>query len=777
MGDSKKNTKYGGSLLKGFISRQKEDLGREEKFHWPEWLSIFFVLLLTFLILLLVFTPDILLNGYKWKAGDISQRPLIAPFSFSVENKEETERLRRAAEQNSPLVFSWDDQSDDRILGQSLTVLSTAHQIALMPNLKRQEKVDLILENVGFPLSRSGAETLLRFHGYRQLKETVVMVMAAMDTTPVVSDEAMELAANGENLQVYDDENNQLLTFKQFAEDHGNVISQSQFQGIIKKIVTKNLPHPEDVPVQKLILDIYGQLLQPNLILDNNKTSEVRSRYRHQVKPVMEYINKGYLIAPAMKPINEYQIRVLDELFQNRLKYGFSILLGRSVLILLFGYFTALYLRRYYPKFTSEFNSMAPLCMLVVITISMTRLVLWLGGSAYLIPIAAFAMLAGILFEMRFALLMSTELSVFMGVMMGLDVKYVLIFLASGTVASFAVAHILRRTDLLKAGLLVSMINAIGILAIFFFDHPLYSTFHGKWTGLWIDLLSGICNGLLCYGATLFFIPLFEWLFNLTTDVKLLEFTDPRAPALARLEEIAPGTYQHSLNVGQLAEAAALDIGANALLCRIGGYYQDIGKILKPEYFVENQQEEDERKIHDKLTPNMSCLIIKNHVKYGVELAKEYKLPPPVIDIITQHHGTSLITFFYHKAQEIRENDSDETELNEDDFRYPGPKPQTTESAIVMLADSVEAAVASIRHHTAGAIQSMVHKVINDKFTDEQLNECDITMKDLELIKESLVRTLISKYHRRIAYPGQPNGITRGDSKKWAQNKNSISAT
>ncbi len=777
MTESKKNSKSGGSLLRGFISRQKEDLGREEKYHWPEWVSILFVLILTFLILLLVFTPDILLNGYKWKIGDISQRPLIAPFSFSVENKEETERLRRAAEQSSPLVFSLDDESDNRILSQSMSVLSTAQQIALMPNLKRQEKVDLILENVGFPLSRSGAESLLRFHGYRQLKETVTQVMTALDTTPVVSDEAYELAANGENLQVFDEPNNQLLSFKRFADDHGYIISQTQFQGIVKKLVIKSLPHPEDVPVQKLIIDIYGQLLQPNLILDSTRTAEERVRYRNQVRPVMEYISKGHLIAPAMKPINAYQIRILDELFQNRLKYGFSILLGRSVLILLFGYFTALYLRRYYPKFTSEFNSTAPLCVLVVITISMTRLVLWLGGSAYLIPIAAFAMLAGILFEMRFALLMTTELAVFMGVMMGLEVKHVLMFLASGTVASFAVAHILRRTDLLRAGLLVSLINVIGIIAIFLFDHPLYSTFHGKWSGLGIDLLSGIGNGFLCYGITLFFVPLFEWLFNLTTDVKLLEFTDPRAPALARLEEIAPGTYQHSLNVGQFAEAAALAIGANALICRIGGYYQDIGKILKPEYFVENQQEEDERKIHDKLTPNMSCLIIKNHVKYGIELAKEYKLPPPVIDIITQHHGTSLITYFYHKAQELREEEGDDTERNEDDFRYPGPKPQTTESAIVMLADSVEAAVASIRHHTAGAIQSMVHKVINDKFTDEQLNECDITMKDLELIKESLVRTLLSKYHRRIAYPGQTNGTSRGDSKKWAQNKNSISAT
>lgn len=765
MTDSNKdNGNRKNSLLRGYLTRQKEDMSREDGFGWSDAVRIRIVLVLTFFVLLILFTPDILLTSYRHKAGDFVSRNIAAPFSFSVENKEETERLRRSAELNAPAVYVYDSYTDDRIKDQCYSLLSTARTITLLPGLTRNEKLDRIYEQVGFPISKSAAESLLRYPEYRQFRETLNAIFASLDTTPVMGDEAYTQAANGENIQIWLESTRQLVSFNGFRESYGTIISQSMFRKEILEITQKKLNRPQDRAVRLLVLDIFDQMLQPNLVHDVQRSSEERQRYREQVKPVAETVDKGQIIVHANTVITPINQKTLDELSKNRWKYGFSIVLGRSVLLLLFGYFTALYMRRYYPKFSEDFNSMAPVCMLTVITVVITKLILSMGASPYLIPIASFAMLAGILFEMRFSLLLSIEMSVFLGVMLGLESKYVLVFMAAVTVASFAVTHILRRTDILRAGLLVSLFHLIGIVAIFFFDHPLYSVFTGKWEGLGFDLISGVLNGLLCYAITLAFVPLFEWMFNLTTDVKLLEFTDPRAPALQRLEEEAPGTYQHSLNLGQLAEAAANAIGSNALLCRISGYYQDIGKILKPEYFVENQANEDERKLHDKLTPNMSCLIIKNHVKYGIELAWEYKLPPPVIDIIAQHHGTTLMNYFYNKAiEEAKENGVDISEINEDDFRYPGPKPQTKEAAIVMLADSIEAAVTSLRYPTPGSIQSMVHKIINDKFNDEQLIECDITMRELELIRESLVRTLLSKYHRRIAYPDNPS--TKGEKK------------
>ena len=761
MTESNKNDKNGSSLLKGFISRQKEDLKQDIVFDWPERYNIYLISILTFFVLLVLFTPEILLKGYDWKLGEMTKQDIYAPFSFSVENKQETERLRKIAEQSAPMVYKWDTQADDKILVQTLGVLSTAKALSLRTQISRAEKVNLIQEKIGFPISVTAAESLLRYANYRQLRETLEDILVAMDSTPILNDDAIDMVRQSDNLVVFKEGESQLISYDQISSQYGSIESLSQFNGDMRKLIAKKLYHPEDAAVRQLVSDLCSQLIQSNLAYDSGRSDEERIRYRKQVRAVLYSIKKGDIVIPAGKPIGHYEKNVLDELSNNRWKYGFSILAGRMMLLVLFGYLSFLFFKRYYPRFIHEINSVATVCLLIVITVGISRTILWMGGAPYWIPIASFAMLAGILFEIRFALLMTVELSVFLGVMQGLDIKHVFLFLISGTIASFSVAHIRKRTDLVKAGLLVSMVNVIGIIAIFFFDHPLYSTFAGKWSSLATDLLPGVGNGMLSYGITLALLPLFEWLFNLTTDVKLLEFTDPRAPALAKLEEEAPGTYQHSLTVGQLGEVAALAIGANALLCRIGGYYQDIGKILKPEYFVENHRTEEDRKIHDKLTINMSCLIIKNHVKYGIELAKEYKLPPPVIDIIAEHHGTSLMNYFYKKAIEINKEEGGDDEVDDQDFRYPGPKPQSTEAAIVMLADSVEAAVTSLRSPTPGSIQAMVHKVINEKFTDDQLNECEITMRDLELIKEALTRTLLSKYHRRISYPSNSNGTKK----------------
>ena len=760
----KKRIRPGGSLMRGFMSRKKADLDITQESRQTDKYKIGLVIALTFLILLILFTPDILLQGYQWNLGDVVPKDILAPFSFSVINTEETERLRKTTELTAPMVFQFNRQAGDRVLWEIQSILSTAQLIASNENSTKTEKIKTLYEKIGFPISSKSAETLLRYPQYRQFKETLQSVAVAMDTTPILSDESNILINSGTNIQIWLEENHQLVSWKQFMTRYVKIVSVTQFKNQIDRISAKNLPQKEDWAVRILIKEIYDHLLQPNIIFDPTKTNDEKEKLRNNIRPVQKTITRGEVIIPAKQVITPEQKRILDELTHNRLKYGFSIVFGRAVLLLLFTYFTALYIKRYYPKFTQDFHNLAPVCTLTVIIVGLTKLTLVLGGSEYLIPLASFAMLAGILFEIRFALLMTTEMSVLFGVMLGLEVKHVLIFLAAGTVASFSVAHIVRRTDLVKAGLRVSLINALGIGSLFLFDHPLFSTFSEKWTGLGWDLLMGAGNGLLCYGITLAILPWFEWMFNLTTDVKLLEYSDPHSPALVKLEQEAPGTYQHSLTVGQMAESAALAIGANALLCRIGGYYQDIGKMVTPEYFTENNQTDEDRKRHDKLTPHMSCLLIKNHVKYGLEMAIEYHLPPPVVDIMAQHHGTTLIGYFYQKAIETRGTNGDSEEFNEIDYRYPGPKPQTAEAAIVMLADSVEAAVASLQNPTAGAIQTMVRKVVNEKFTDEQLDECDITLHDLHLITESLVRTLLSKYHRRIEYPELEEAELRGDN-------------
>ncbi|HHY59606.1 MAG TPA: HDIG domain-containing protein, partial [Clostridia bacterium] len=245
-------------------------------------------------------------------------------------------------------------------------------------------------------------------------------------------------------------------------------------------------------------------------------------------------------------------------------------------------------------------------------------------------------------------------------------------------------------------------------------------------------------------------LPFLETTFGITTSLRLLEMSNPNQPLLKRLLLEAPGTYHHSILVGNLAEAAADAVRADGLLARVGAYYHDIGKLKRPYFFIENQLTAENP--HDKLSPTLSNLIIMAHVKDGLELAKEHQLPKVVTDIIAQHHGTSLISFFYNKAvNQAQEGRHDP--VSEDDFRYEGPKPQTKEAAIVMLADSVEAAVRSIQKSNPGRMEATVRRVIKEKLEDGQLEECELTFKELDIIAQAFVRVLSGFFHSRIEYP------------------------
>jgi putative nucleotidyltransferase with HDIG domain len=268
-------------------------------------------------------------------------------------------------------------------------------------------------------------------------------------------------------------------------------------------------------------------------------------------------------------------------------------------------------------------------------------------------------------------------------------------------------------------------------------------------------------NSVLSSIVVLGILPVFEYLFSTVTNISLLELADFNHPLLQRMIMEAPGTYHHSLVVGNLSDAAARAVGSNALLARIGAYYHDIGKIEKAEYFSENQPQESK---HDELAPNMSKLVIMNHVKEGVDLAKKHKLNPRLIDFIQQHHGNSLVYYFYRRALEGLEDDR---QIQEEGFRYPGPKPNSKETAIVLLADSVEAATRAMRDATPAKIEEVVHKIINNKFIDGQLDECELALNDLEKISQVFIRILGGIYHNRVTYPESKNG--EGNHKKPAK--------
>lgn len=362
--------------------------------------------------------------------------------------------------------------------------------------------------------------------------------------------------------------------------------------------------------------------------------------------------------------------------------------------------------------------------------------------SPYLVPVAGVVMLVSLLYhDLELALMFSVTLSIFTGMIFQADLYLATVLMIGGILGAVIVWKARRRSKIIAAGFYVGLIQAICVLTFFehgFFNIPFVLRLST------VPFLSGIISSFLVAGL----LPLFEYVFKVVTNISLLELADFNHPLLKRMVLEAPGTYHHSLMVGNLAEVACEAVGANSLLARVGAYYHDIGKLDKPEYFSENQDKLSSK--HDTLSASMSKLVIMDHVKMGSELAKKNRLNDAIIEFIQQHHGTSLVFYFYRRALEAAEASEG---VQEEVFRYPGPKPQTKETAIVLLADSVEAACRTLDEPTAERISDLVHRIINNKFIDGQLDACDLTLRDLEKIATTFIHILVGFYHTRVDYP------------------------
>lgn len=378
------------------------------------------------------------------------------------------------------------------------------------------------------------------------------------------------------------------------------------------------------------------------------------------------------------------------------------------------------------------------LLFLFVLNFVISYFIITRGWPFSFIPFALVPMLITILFgELELSLLLVFATSVTISSIAKNNLYLGLLLFVNGIIASLLVLDVRKRVGVIRAGLIIGLIQAFTLLLIqrFWIGHP-------------IRYLELFLNGIACSMIVLGVLPIFEYLFKTVTNISLLELADFNHPLLQRMTLEAPGTYHHSLIVGNLSDAACRAIGANSLLARIGAYYHDIGKLEKAEYFSENQDVSSSK--HDSLSPDMSKLIIMNHVKEGVDLAGKYKLNPVIIDFILQHHGNSLVYYFYRRALE---NLGEDEVVKEEGFRYPGPKPNSKETAVVLLADSVEAATRALRDPTPAKIEEVVHKMINNRFIDGQLDECDLTLKDIEKISSVFIRMLTAVYHSRLNYP------------------------
>jgi len=437
----------------------------------------------------------------------------------------------------------------------------------------------------------------------------------------------------------------------------------------------------------------------------------------------------------------------------------FCLASGFSLEIPLLSFLIVLYFL-FLEKISGKIFLQVGLLLLIVMFIT-HALMNYTSISLFYVPVAFVGMLVMLLFnDLQLAFVVALLSSAVVGLIIGNRLDLVLTFFSGSLVGIFSVKDSRTRSELINAGFFVGLVQLLSVILLnpskeFIFSANFASDYVRPF----------LLNGLICAFGVVATLKVFENLFRVVTNFSLLELSDFNHPLLKRMILEAPGTYHHSLFVSNMAEAAAGSIGANALLARVGAYYHDVGKLEKPEYFTENQIFETNK--HDRLEPSMSRLVILNHVKNGVELAKKYKLNPALVDFITQHHGTSLMHYFYQKA--ISEAEEGE-KVEEQTFRYPGPKPQTRETAIVLLADSVEGACRALDEPTPPRINETVHKIVNNKFIDGQLDECNLTLKDLEKISSTFSRVLSAMHHTRIKYPEKKDASTNNRRKSSEAN-------
>lgn len=507
------------------------------------------------------------------------------------------------------------------------------------------------------------------------------------------------------------------------------------------------------------------EVLEPNLAFDKEQTDNAYQRELTRIEqhPLKYTYQAGEEIVRAGTRLTPQQAAALAWINETSINQLTLRLAGISAIVMIFFAAIFMYMRRFRREIKIDPQTVTLMAVppLIAFGIGQTMLVQGADSSIVMLwfPSAMVGILGAILLVPQVAMIMVLSTVSLFAVASGRDLDFMMLALFGGFAAVLTSRTIRSRDEIFWVGVKVGIVNAVAVAVLALVHAHFPKPMH---------LLMAFLNAMACLPASLILLRLFEKLFGVVTDIGLLELSGLRNELIQELEDRAPGTYQHVLNVTKLAEAAADAIGANYLLVRAGAYFHDIGKMVKPKYFSENQVTQEDKKLHSKLSPNMSTLIIKNHVKEGLEMAQRAKLPPKVIDFIPQHHGTGLIKYFYFEAVRRNEETEGMDRVNEEDFRYPGPKPQTVESAVVLLADSVEAIAASrfsgsqVNEHE---LRHMVQETISDRFNDGQFDECDLTLRDLYLIREAFVRTLKARYHFRIAYPKAPT-VKGDDSEK-----------
>ncbi len=709
-------------------------------------LLLFFVVLLTTPLL---FTSQRSFKYTDMKVGTISSRKVVAPFNFFVlKTEEELKAEQDSVKRQVPYYFVFNDSltvKDLNLLHNLLPYLSkklaqfqsTKDTTDFLKNVSEELRLvfdidvtpsnlsitfDILKKNKNIPAIKK----ILKI-AEKRVRKGILNIPLASLTRPKV------------------------VVIKDGVEEPLKIQDRYDMGKFKKDIENEFLKHFS--VNQTLVLEyLFVRSIEPNLIFDRAFTQKSIDEALANISRTKDMVYENELIVdkniridkPTYQKLYSLEVALAERSKRQGFWHAFLSGFGRYMLLAAILAIFALYLHSFRRKIFEDNRMLLMITVIFMLELVLAALITEaLEWSIYLIPTTLASMLLAILIDTGMAFVGTIIIALILGGIQGGGYDIVLFSAVGGMVAIYSVYQIRNRNQVFKAVVFISGAYLWTIVAVSLFRYTPFTEML-KIFGIYL-----LPNAILSSFFTFMIVGLFEKVFDVTTDVTLLELSDLNHPLLKKLSMEAPGTFHHSMVVGNLAEAAAKEIGANSLLARVGSYYHDVGKMEKPQYFVENQMDAENR--HNQLAPNMSALILASHVKNGIELAKKYGIPKRIRDFIPEHHGTSLMKYFYDKAIKMY----GENEVNESDFRYPGPKPQSKETAIVMLADAVEAATRTLENPTPGKLRAFVEKLVQDKINEGQLDETDLTLKDIKKIIDAFMTVLQGVFQHRIEYPEQ----------------------
>lgn len=674
-----------------------------------------------FLVVLNLLYPSPFPRKFTLRPGGIAPRDIIAPHTFYVmKDKKELQEERQKARESVLDVLRWEEgiaDSIDRVVMTFFNQVSDIRNQRVSSEEKRTKLLSLIPE-------LSGEDTnILLSKRYQTMVDSLLKVLHEfLNQGILVSKDSISSPA--------------VVIFKEETPLSVNdFLDITSLPMVAQQRATKMFSGDRRAVNTLATLTVF--FVKPNLMIDLAETTRRKGEKEAQVEPTKGIVLKGEIIVRAHDVVTPGVIDKLSSLSQEATISRTYVILGRNImyLIAILTLFLSLYF--FVPSLLEDFGKLLLLIILMCFAMGAASIMITKELSLYLVPVAASGVLLSLLLGTQVGVIGILSLTILATAYSGGDFELITLFLFSGVISVFAATEIKRMSDFYKPLLYILgayLLTAFGVELIKL-SPPVLLLHSLAWAAI-----GGAGSTFLAFGL----LPLLEKIFNITTPVSLIEYADLNQPLMRDLATSASGSYHHSITVGNLAEAAARAIGAAPLVARVGAYYHDIGKLKKPTYFVENQR--GIKNPHNKLRPELNALIVASHVKEGIELGKNKKLPKQILDIIREHHGTTLMETFYAKAKERKK---DVAEL---DFRYPGPLPSTRESAIVMLADAIEATARSIETPTPSRLKGVVKNIIKSKLEDGQLSKVNLSLDDLQKIEDAFFPILMGVFHLRVAY-------------------------